>query len=87
MAHWLKKKKKKSASYSERHRKHGFNFWVGKIPWRRKCQLTPEFLLGKSHGQRNLAGYSPWSYKRTGYNLVTKQQQQGIFYTSLHGKA
>jgi len=22
--------------------------WVGKIPWRRKWQLTPVFLLGKS---------------------------------------
>ena len=28
-------------------------------PWRRKWQPTPVFLLGKSHGQRNLAGYSP----------------------------
>ena len=32
--------------------------WVGKIPWRRKWQLTPVFLPGKSHGQRSLAGYS-----------------------------
>ena len=28
-------------------------------PWRRKWQPTPEFLLGKSHGQRSLVGYSP----------------------------
>ena len=34
--------------------------WVGKIPWRKKWQPTPVFLPGKSHGQRNLAGYSPW---------------------------
>ena len=27
--------------------------------WRRKWQPTPVFLPGKSHGQRNLAGYSP----------------------------
>ena len=27
---------------------------VGKIPWRRKWQPTPEFLPGKSHGQRRL---------------------------------
>ena len=37
-----------------------FNPWVGKIPWRRKWQPTPVFLPGKSHGQRSLAGYSPW---------------------------
>ena len=29
-------------------------------PWRRKWQPTPVFLPGKSHGQRSLAGYSPW---------------------------
>ena len=37
-----------------------FNPWVGKIPWRRVWQPTPEFLPGDSHGQRSLAGYSPW---------------------------
>ena len=25
------------------------DIWVGKIPWRRKRQLTPVFMLGKSH--------------------------------------
>ena len=39
-------------------RRHGFIPWVGKIPWRRKWQPTPVFLPGKSHRQRNLAGYS-----------------------------
>ena len=33
--------------------------WVEKIPWRRKWQPIPIFLPGKSHGQRNLAFYSP----------------------------
>ena len=33
-------------------RRHGFYPWVGMIPWRRKWQPTPVFLLGKSHGQR-----------------------------------
>ena len=37
-----------------------FNLWVGKVPWRRKWQPTPVFLPGKAHGQRGLAGYSPW---------------------------
>ena len=26
---------------------------------------TPQFLPGKSHGQRNLAGYSPWERKES----------------------
>ena len=29
-------------------------------PWRRKWQPTPVFLPGESHGERSLAGYSPW---------------------------
>jgi len=32
--------------------------WVGKIHWRRKCQSTPVFLPGESHGQRSLADYN-----------------------------
>ena len=32
-------------------RKHGFDPWVRKIPWRRKWQPTPVFLPGESHGQ------------------------------------
>ena len=55
-------------------RSYGFNLWVGKIPWRRKWQPTPVFLPGKSHGQRSLAGYSPWGPKRVGQDLATKQQ-------------
>ena len=31
---------------------------LGKISWRRKWQPTPVLLSGKSHGWRNLVGYS-----------------------------
>ena len=48
---------------------------VRKIPWRRKWQPTPVFLPGKSHGQRSLAGYSSWSHRRVGHDLVTKPQR------------
>ena len=44
-------------------KKHRFNLWVAKIPWRRKWQPTQVFLPGKSHGQWSLAGYSPWGHK------------------------
>ena len=40
-----------------------FNPWVGKIPERRKWQPILVFLTGKSHGERSLAGYSPWDCK------------------------
>ena len=42
----------------------------------RKWQVTPVSLPGKSHGQRSLAGYSPWGHKRVRHDLATKQQQQ-----------
>ena len=44
---------------------HGFDPWVGKIPWRRKWQPTPIFLPGEFQGQRSLAGYSPWGHKES----------------------
>ena len=46
-------------------RRRGFDPWVWKIPWRRKWQPTPVFLPGESHGQRSLAGYSPWGRKES----------------------
>ena len=39
-----------------------FNPWVGKIPWRRKWQLTPVTWPEKSCGQRRLADYSLWGH-------------------------
>ena len=44
-------------------RRHEFDPWVGKAPWRRKWQPSPVFLPGESHGQRSLAGYSPQGHK------------------------
>ena len=41
----------------------GFNPWVGKIPWRIEWLPVPVFLPGESHGQKSLAGYSPWDRK------------------------
>jgi len=48
-----------------RGKRHRFDPWVGKIPWRRVWQHTPVFLPGKSHGQRKLVGYSPWGLKES----------------------
>ena len=40
-------------------KRHKFDLWVRKIPWRRAWQPTPVFLPGEPHGQRSLEGYSP----------------------------
>ena len=60
--------------FSRGKRRPGFNPWVRKILWSRKWQPTSVFLPGKSHGQRSLAGYSPWDCKRVRHNSMTKQR-------------
>ena len=57
-----------STCQCRRRKRHGFHLYVGKIPWSRKWQPTPVFLLGKSHGQRSLVGYSPWGRERVGHS-------------------
>ena len=52
---------------------------VGKIPWRRKWQPTPVFLPGKSHGQRGLEGYSPWSHKEL--DMTEHELPNGVWHT------
>ena len=37
--------------------------WSGRSLWRREWQPTSIFLPGEFHGQRNLAGSSPWGRK------------------------
>ena len=45
---------------------------VEKIPWRRACNQLQYSCLEHPHGQRSLAGYSPWGSRRVGHNWVTK---------------
>ena len=56
---------KEPACQCRRCKRCSFDPWVGKIPCRRAWQPTPAFLPGKSHGQRSLAGYSPWGRKES----------------------
>ena len=44
---------------------------TGLIPWKRAWQPTPVFLSGESHGQRTLAGYSPWGRRELDVTEVT----------------
>ena len=55
-------------------RGHGFDPWVENTPWGRNWQPTPASMPRKFHGQRSLAGYSPWGCKRVGHDLATKRQ-------------
>ena len=40
-----------SACHCRSLKKHGFDSWVAKTPWRREWQPTPVFLPGQLHGQ------------------------------------
>ena len=55
-----------------------FDPWVRKIPWRRDRLPTLVFVPGESHGQRSLAGYSPWCHTEsdTTERLSTHAQSQ-----------
>ena len=55
---------KEPSCQCRRHKRCGFNPWVGKILWRRAWQPTPVFLPAESPGQRSLAGYSPEGCKK-----------------------
>ena len=48
-----------------------FDLWVWKIPWRKAWQPTPVFLPGEAHGQRSLAGYSPYDRKESNVTEAT----------------
>ena len=48
-----------------------FDPWFGDIPWRRAQQPPPVFLPGESHGQRSLAGYSPWGHRESDMTEAT----------------
>ena len=52
--------------------KLGFHPCVGKIPQRSAWKLTLVLLLGESHGQRIMAGYSPQGWTESdGSDLAT----------------
>ena len=60
-----------------------------KIPWRREWLPTPVFLPGKSHGQRSLAGYSPWGRKESDITerlspLLNAQSSENTLFHSNH---
>ena len=65
--------------------------WLGEIPWGRARQPTAVILLGKSHGQRSQAGYSPWGHEEldmteqlTHNQHMLKNKQENEFLFSLN---
>ena len=46
-------------------RDRGLILGSGRSPGAVHSKPTPVFLPGESHGQRSLAGYSPWGHKES----------------------
>ena len=63
--------------------------WVRKIPWRRKWQPISIFLLGYSHQQRSLVGYSSWGCKELDTVELAEhaQSSQWVFLVTLRQHA
>ena len=54
---------KEPTCHCTRHRSPELDSLIRKIPRSRKWQFTPVFFAVKFHGQRSLAGDSPWGHK------------------------
>ena len=61
-----------SSFSSHRHKKRTLSMFSP-----RKWQSTPVLLPGKSHGQRNLVGYSPWGRKESDMTERLSLQAEG----------
>ena len=55
-------------------KRHRFDPWVGKIPWRRVWQPNPVFSPAEVDGQRSLEGYSSKGSK----GLTGLSEQLGV---------
>ena len=53
---------------------------LGQEDWRRKWQPTSVFFPGKPHGQRSLAGYSPWDHSNNNNKNKTAAILRSNFY-------
>ena len=75
-----------SEAFPQSHcKRRGFSPWVGTIPWRREWQPTSVFLPGEFHGQKSLAGCSPWGRRESD---TTEHTHTLLLYVSqLHSHA
>ena len=59
---------KKPTCQCRRHKRRGFDPWVGKIPWRRAWQPTSIFLLGESPWTEEPGGLQSMGSHRVRHN-------------------
>ena len=68
---------KEPACHRRRHKRHEFDPWVGKIPWRNAWQPTPVFLPGGSHDRGAWwTTYSPYGRKGSDTTEATQHERR-----------
>ena len=75
-----------STCQCRRHQRRGLGPRVRTVPWRRTWQPAPVFPPGESHGQRSLAGYSPWGHREldaTEHSTHTAWPRMAVAVTSV----
>ena len=55
----------KDLAYQRRRHENGIQSLGWEDPLEEEMATTPVFLPGEPHGQRSLAGYSPWGHKES----------------------
>ena len=60
-----------------------FDPWIRKIPWSRKRKPTPILFPGKVHGQRSLAGCSPWGCKESDWTLISDVKHLSLSFLTI----
>ena len=63
---------KEPACQCRRHKRFGFDPWVGKIPWRRAWEPTPVFLCGKSSWVEEPGGLQSMGLQRVRHDGMIK---------------
>ena len=70
-----------------RHKRHRFNLWVGKIPWRKAWQPTPVFLPRRILWTKQPGGvyspYCPWGLPEVLGFFSTKFEIRGKWFSLL----
>ena len=64
------------------HRRHRFDPWIGKIPWRRAWQPTPVFLPGESPWAEEPGRLQSMRSQTVGHNRMIKQQHFSLWVKS-----
>ena len=65
-------------------RRHGFNPWVGKVPWKRAWKPTAVFLPGESPWTEEPGGLQSLGWQRAGHERSDSTHWQSLQHSSFY---